>query len=295
MKWVGGKTQIIQEVMAHFPPEMAYYHEPFVGGGSVLLALLTHKNNGLIRVSGNIYASDLNANLIALYKNIQSDPDTFIAEVKRLTDDYAKCSGTLINRQASTLEEALTSPESYYFWVRSQFNALPPEQRKSARASAMLLFMNKTGFRGLYREGPKGYNVPFGNYKNPSILDEHHIRAVSVLIREVIFTHANFADSLAHLGSGDFVYLDPPYAPENANSFVSYTADGFDVDQHKKLFLLCGAMKEKNVKMLMSNADVTMVKDAFPSPPYERQVLSCRRAIHSKEPDARTNELLITN
>jgi len=295
MKWVGGKTQIINDVIALFPKVMNNYHEPFLGGGSVLLALLSHKTSGTIHVSGKIYASDLNSNLIGLYKNIQSNPDPLIAEVKKLSEGFAKCNGTIVNRKASNLEEALTSPESYYFWIRSRFNALSNEERTTVAASAMLLFMNKTCFRGVYREGPHGFNVPFGNYKNPSIMDEDHIKSVSTLIKDVVFTNCSFSDSLTNTVSGDFVYLDPPYAPEHDTSFVSYTSDGFNLDNHKMLFELCSDMSVKNVKMLMSNADVHLVKDAFPSPIYTTHVISCRRAIHSKEPSSRTNEVLITN
>lgn len=295
MKWVGGKTQIINEVMELFPKTMNNYHEPFLGGGSVLLALLSHKASGSITVTEKIYASDLNSNLIGLYKNIQLNPDALITEIRKITNEFAKCNGTIVNRKASNIEEALTSQESYYYWVRSRFNALSKEERTSLSASAMLLFMNKTCFRGVYREGPNGFNVPFGNYKNPSILDDEHIKAVSTLIKDVVFTNCSFVESLNKTKPGDFVYLDPPYAPENDTSFVSYTSDGFKLENHNTLFKLCADMSGSNVKMLMSNAEVKLVKEAFPSPAYTTKVISCRRKIHSKEPDARTNEVLITN
>jgi len=285
LKWVGGKTQILKEVLELFPKSIHNYHEPFLGGGSVLLALLTHVANGTITVTGKIYASDINKYLIALYKHIQHDPDGIILEMNKLLKEYAACTGTTVNRKAATLAEA-TSPESYYFWIRNKFNT---SDRTSIQASAMLLFMNKTCFRGVYREGPSGINVPFGNYKKTTF-DEEHIRRVSRLIKDVVFTPCTFQQSLLTLEPDDFVYLDPPYAPENSKSFVSYTADGFD--QHKELFQLCHGMKEKKVGMLMSNADVTLVKEAFPSP-YTTQIISCRRAVHSKEPDARANEVLI--
>ena len=295
LKWVGGKTQIIHDVIALFPKEIHNYYEPFLGGGSVLLALLSYREKRQIHISGKIYANDLNSNLIGLYKNIQSNLDALIAEVKKLSDEFAKCTGTIVNRKASTLEEALTSPESYYFWIRSKFNAFSKEERSSITASAMLLFLNKTCFRGVYREGPNGFNVPFGNYKNPSILDEEHIKWISMQMQDVVFTNNSFQDCLSNVLPGDFVYLDPPYAPENSTSFVAYTSYGFHLDNHKMLFQQCAEMKEKKVLFLMSNADVKLVRDAFPSPEYTTKIISCRRAIHSKEPDARTNEVLIMN
>lgn len=295
IKWVGGKTQILDSVLELFPTEMENYYEPFLGGGSILLGVLSAVKAGRIRVKGRIYASDLNSNLIALYKNIQQHPDLIVAEVARLVDEFGSCGNSEINRKAATREEALTNPESYYFWIRNTFNGLAAEERQNVAASAMLLFMNKTCFRGVYREGPRGFNVPYGNYKNPTILEEAHIYEVSELIKDVVFKAAPFGMALADVAAGDFVYLDPPYAPETRTSFVSYTADGFGLENHKALFALCEDMRSRGAKLVMSNADVQLVRDAFLTTEFTVKVIECRRAINSKAPGAKTNEVLISS
>ncbi len=295
LKWVGGKTQILDEVLAKFPTTIRNYYEPFVGGGSVLLGFLSRVQQKKIQLTGQVYASDLNSNLIGVYKSIQTNPDELIAEVKRLQEESKTATGTEVNRKPATLAEARTSPESYYYWTRSVFNSLTAEQRASVKGSALFLFLNKTCFRGVYREGPRGFNVPYGNYTNPSILDEDHIRTVSKLIQPVIFRTESFTEGLVNPIEGDFVYMDPPYAPETDTSFVGYTADGFGAENHAKLFAMCGQLNTNRVRFLMSNADVNLVKTAFPSPQYMTEILSCRRAIHSKKPDSKTNEVLITN
>ncbi len=287
LKWVGGKTQILDEVLDLFPTTIQNYHEPFLGGGSVLLGMLSRN----IKVTGTIYASDLNSNLIGLYKNIQLCPDTLISEVKKLQTVFESITGVEVNRKPTTIEEARTSKESYYYWIRTRFNSFTKEDRTKPEGSAMMLFLNKTCFRGVYREGPHGFNVPYGNYKNPTILEEDHIRQVSDLIKDVVFTCCSFTDSLKKVKKGDFVYLDPPYAPETKTSFVSYTSDGFGLEQHNQLF---NTIKELDTKFLMSNADVTLVKEAFPSPDYKTKSIVCRRAIHSKNPESKTLEVLIT-
>jgi DNA adenine methylase len=307
LKWVGGKMQIINDIMCGFPKEINNYHEPFIGGGSVLISFLTKVRDGAIKLTGKVYASDVNANLISFYKNIQGRPEECIDELRKLCSEYGAIvdggvggdggGGGVVNRAAKNIEEASTSKESYYYWTRARFNALTAEERVLPKAAAMLLFLNKTCFRGLYREGPNGFNVPFGNNKNVAIIDEKNIRFVSGLIKDVIFTHCSFESNAGLAGAtrGDFIYFDPPYAPETDTSFVGYSKDGFGIESHRALFRICGDMTKKGVSILMSNADVKMVKDAFPSPVYSTRVISCRRAIHSKEPDSRTNEVLITN
>jgi DNA adenine methylase len=288
LKWAGGKTQILPDVMNLFPQEMNHYHEPFLGGGSVLLALLDAQTKGKIRIKGTLYASDVNPHLIALYQCIQTEPEALIQEVMRLVAEYESCQGTEIQRNP-TQEQAFTSPESYYFWIRKQFNLQNKNLLQSSIEScAKMLFLNKTCFRGLYREGPNGFNVPFGNYKHPKVLDEDHIRKVSRMIQPVVFRTCSFEEALQQVGPQDFVYLDPPYAPEHESSFTHYTHKGFPLEQHQTLFQLCKQLKSGWV---LSNADVTLVREAFLS--YPQQTISCRRSIHSKTPDARTNERLI--
>ena len=301
LKWVGGKMQIMNDIMCGFPKEINDYHEPFIGGGSVLVSFLTKVRDGEIKLAGKVYASDLNANLISFYKNIQGRPEECIVELRKLCSEYGAIDGEggLVNRGAKNIEEASTSKESYYYWTRARFNGLSGEERVLPKAAAILLFLNKTCFRGLYREGPNGFNVPFGNNKNPAIIDEKNIRFVSVLIKDVTFTHCSFENNAALAGAGairgDFIYFDPPYAPETDTSFVGYNKDGFGIESHRALFRICDEMTKKGVSILMSNADVKLVKDAFPMPVYTTRIISCRRAIHSKEPDSRTNEVLITN
>jgi DNA adenine methylase len=295
LKWVGGKTQILTKVLATFPDEIQDYYEPFLGGGSVLLGLLSKRKENKIKVSGKIYASDLNQNIITLYRNIQLDPEGLITEVQSLVEEYGKIKGTNVNRKPSSIEEAKTSQESYYYWIRGRFNSLTDKEKETPKASAMLLFLNKTCFRGVYREGPNGFNVPFGNYNNPSIIDELNIRAVSELIKDVEFTTCTFKDGLKNPKEGDFVYLDPPYAPETSTSFVGYTADGFNLDTHSELFNLCKGMTEHKIKWVMSNADVNLVKNEFSSSNYTVQIVEARRAINSKRPESKTKEVLIVN
>jgi DNA adenine methylase len=296
LKWVGGKTQIIDRILAHVPKTMHNYHEPFIGGGSVLLGVLTLAKEDAIQIRGKVFASDKNENLIALYSNIQQHPDILINELQELVNVFSNVPDDKIsvNRKPSSIEEATQCKEQYYYWARDTYNKMSKVEKISCKGSAYFVFLNKTCFRGLYREGPNGFNVPYGNYKNPSIYDEDHILIVSSLLQDVVLQCQGFDTSLSCVQDGDFVYLDPPYAPETSTSFVGYTADGFGEELHAKLFDLCENMTlMPNVQFVMSNADVKLVRKHFPNNKYCVNVVSCRRAINSKKPQSTTNEVLI--
>ena len=155
----------------------------------------------------------------------------------------------------------------------------------------MFIFLNKTCFRGLYRTGPNGFNVPFGHYTNPSIIDPEHLHQVSKLIANVNFINGDFSESAKAVQSGDFVYMDPPYAPENETSFVAYTDAGFNLDAHLKLFKLSNEFKKTGKLFIMSNADVNLVRDNFNG--FTIESIECKRAINSKNPGAKTQEVII--
>jgi DNA adenine methylase len=299
LKWVGGKTQIIETILEQFPKEMNNYREPFVGGGSVLLGFLCLVQEGVIKVNGGVYASDKNEKLIALYKNIQQHPQEVINELKVIVDvnstlPFWEDKENKPNRKPSSLEEAQQCQESYYYWIRSLYNSLTGDEKPTCKATAYFIFLNKTCFRGVYREGPKGFNVPYGHYKNPGIYDDDHIMRVSNLLKHVVLTHQSFETSLEQVQEGDFVYLDPPYAPENDKSFVGYTSDGFNEQMHIRLFGMCASLRNiTDVKFMMSNADVGLVRNNFLNDVYNIQVIDCKRSINSKKPASKTKEVII--
>lgn len=288
LKWVGGKTQIIETVINSFPKEFNDYHEIFTGGGSVLLALLDSIDSGKIKVKGVVNSYDLNESLIYLYKNIQSSPNEFYETVEKIIKEFNSCQNENINRKPKNLTEALENKENYYYWIRNIYNNYL--DKKEIYSSALFLFLNKTCFRGMYRTGPNGFNVPYGNYKKPEILNKAHLDKISKLIKNVNFEVLPFEKSINKAKPEDFIYLDPPYAPIDKNSFVGYTKDGFSLESNQLLFDL---IKSKEVPFIMSNADVEFVRFNFPERKFEISSISCKRSINSKNPGSKVQELLI--
>ena len=294
LKWVGGKTQIITEILDLLPKEINNYYELFIGGGSVLLMVLWAHYQKIINIKNKINVYDLNESLIETYNNIKYFKEELYLEIIKIIGEYNECiKDGSVNRNPESLEEAKTSKESYYYWIRKLYNK--EKDKTSLKYSAYFIFLNKIGFRGMYREGPNGFNIPYGNYKNPKIIDKEELDLVSELIHNVNFIHSDFSKAFINIEDQDnLIYLDPPYAPENSKSFVGYTKDGFDINQHKKLFELTKNISKNNM-IMMSNSNVELVTDSFSKDEFNYKILSCRRAINSKDPSAKTEEVIITN
>ena len=261
LKWVGGKTQLLETILKKIPNKMDAYHELFVGGGAVLLGLL--ESNKQIK---NAYAYDINKALIYLYKNIQSNEsfwETFVIYRDKMKNSENK--------------------KDVYYEYRTLFNNSDPT---SVEASVLFLILNKTCFRGLYREGPNGFNVPYGHYKSfPEILTKETYVRMRELIKEVTFIHSSY--ETVKVKKNDFVYADPPYY----DTFVDYNKSGFKEEEHTKLF---NYLKNLKCKFIMSNSNTEKVKDAFEEDAcYKIEIVDARRAINSKNPAAKTTEILV--
>jgi hypothetical protein len=133
LKWVGGKTQILDKIIMDFPVEINNYREAFLGGGSVLLMLLSYVKNGVIRLHGNIYAYDLNEPLIYIYKNMQTHHNELYDTLQSIIKDFNECGNGEINRTPTNMEEAKLAKENYYYWIRSEYNKLSLHDKKCIR------------------------------------------------------------------------------------------------------------------------------------------------------------------
>lgn len=294
LKWAGGKTQIMNDVISKFPKEIDNYYELFLGGGSVLLNLLDLVKKNEIIIHNKIYACDVNETLIHFYKNIQNYPNEFFHEISCIKNTFDECevNDQVLDRNPENELEAKKNKENYYYWIRKKFNEMTQEQRNTIHGSCLFLFLNKTCWRGVYREGPNGFNVPYGNYKNPSFVDRELLLWTSNLIQKVEFVCADFREIIPSIKQNDFVYLDPPYSEETKTSFKSYVRKGFDSQSQIKLFEFCF---QSCSKFLMNNSCAQIVSEYFSDDKFKVEKILCKRQINSKSPESTTYESIITN
>ena len=306
IKWLGGKSQILESVFNEFPKIMLNYYEPFIGGGSVLFNLLNKLEKKEIIVN-NIYISDINKDLIDLYLSVKNNYKQLIKYLQKFKNNYEKANiikKDKVVRKKIIIKKTLKAnikegKENVYYFYRSIFNKLKMNKsNKIIKKSALFIFLNKTCFRGVYRENASGiFNVPYGNNINVSMFDETNLKRISELLNkyDVQFSVQNFYDlkQTIKYTKNSFIYFDPPYFPENETSFTSYTSNDFDKEQHDKLIDFCKYIDSKNSKFLLSNSNTNYIKDNLKK--YKINIIDCKRQINSINPAATTKEVLIYN
>lgn len=265
LKWVGGKRQILNIIQQHLPTKYNHYFEPFVGGGAVVF--------GLAPAEATI--NDFNKELINLYLVVRDYPTELIQELE---------SGLYIN-----------SPEAFYN-IRGWDQDAGFQNLNPIKKAARTLYLNHTCFNGLFRVNAKGFfNTPFGRYKNPTIYSKQAIRDLSTYLQTVEIQTGDYHLILDLTQKGDFVYLDPPYAPLSAtSSFTSYIAGGWDDEEQVKLKEACDRLNERGVLFMQSNSSASLIRDLYTN--YNIIELEARRSLSARiEGRHNVTELLITN
>jgi DNA adenine methylase len=286
VKWVGGKTQLIDDIQKSLPADLRNKHdltyvEPFVGGGAVLFWILQEYPNITKAV-----INDINAELICTYRVIRDDVESLITELSRIQSEYIP----LDSEQR----------KEYFLKKRSLFNS---KNKSEVETASLFIFLNRTCFNGLYRVNSKGeFNVPHGKYSNPKICDEVTLRADSALLKNVEILCGDFAQTGKYAGNNVLYYFDPPYRPlTDTSAFTSYTTDGFDDAEQTRLRDFCNEIARNKSLFVASNSDPKNVdgEDKFFDKLYEMfsiKRVSAARMINSKG-DGRgaISEIMITN
>lgn len=287
LKWAGGKGQLLKEIESYYPfnDKITKYAEPFVGGGAVLFDILSRYH---LRA---VYISDINAELINTYCMIRDNIDSLIS--------------LLLVYQAEYVPLKANDRKVYYMDKRKRFNDLKinNNETENIEKAALMIFLNKTCFNGLYRVNRRGlFNVPMGAYKNPIICDEMNLRNVSEKLQDVTIVCGDYHQSSAFIDEHTFVYFDPPYRPltETAN-FTAYTELLFDDQAQIELAKFVDQMHQKGAKVVVSNSDPknTQREDNFFDNIYAshkiKRVEAARMINCNSEARGKVKELLISN
>lgn len=269
VKWVGGKRQLLKQFrdLGLYPPELFdpttnTYYEPFVGGGAVFFDLLPERAE----------LSDLNRELVITYNVIKNNIDELIFSLKQHIYD-----------------------KEYYLEVRAK----NVNELSDIEVASRFIFLNRTGFNGLYRVNKKGqFNVPFGRYRNPVICDEENLRRVSKELQNVIIKHQDYTSVLKNAQKGDFIYFDPPYYPLNrTSSFTAYTSESFLEKEQTELRDTFVELHKRGCYVMLSNSDTPFINDLYSEIDGATiHKITAGRAINSKGSGrGKITELLVTN
>ena len=241
IKWVGGKSQLIEQLDAQLPADFdsledVTYIEPFVGGGAMLFYMLQHYPN-----INHAIINDINPDLITCYRIVRDNPKELIASLQDIENTYLS-----LNTEEARKE--------FFMVVRNRYNEknLDPIEN-----TTKFFFLNKTCFNGLYRVNKKGlFNVPFGRYSNPTICNPETILKDSELLQRVEILNGDFEETFKYAQGNTLFYFDPPYRPLNdTSSFNNYAKEAFNDDAQIRLKKYCDRINDAGFKFMLSNSD----------------------------------------
>ncbi len=288
LKWAGGKGQLLSEIEKYYPFKngiITKYAEPFVGGGAVLFDILSKYN------LEKVYISDINAELINTYRIIRDDIDELI--------------DMLVIMQGEFVPMSQDDRKAYYLAKRKRFNDLKVNSNENINIekAALMIFLNKTCFNGLFRVNKKGlFNVPMGSYKKPMICDEENLQVVSEKLKNVTIVCGDYRESVDFIDNNTFVYFDPPYRPiTNTASFTAYTENLFNDEEQIELAKFVDDMHRKGAKVIISNSDPknSNTNDDFFDNIYSshkiKRIEATRMINCNSEARGKIKELLISN
>jgi len=249
IKWAGGKGQLIQQIDAVLPTtlkngEIDTYIEPFVGGGALLFYIL---NKYQIKQA---VICDINKELINSYRCIKSDLENVILELQKIKNIYKEAK----------------DKSAFYYQIRDDYNKIKLNGHLDSIKCAKFIFLNKTCFNGLYRVNSNGeFNVPYGKYTNPCILDENNLRECSKLLQKCGIVYGDYSECERYVNGKSFIYFDPPYRPLAKSGFTKYTKFDFSDDDQIKLAEFFKKLNLQNIDLLLSNSDPknTNINDNF--------------------------------
>ena len=267
VKWAGGKNQLIDKLHDRVPNTYGTYFEPFIGGGALLLNERPER----------VVISDVNEQLINIYLQLQADPRAVIREVNRL--DEGSCD------------------KDYYLATREAYNKKIQAHELDVECAALMIWINKHCFNGLYRvNGNVLFNVPYNNKQTGKSIDEANLMSIGYFLEHshVEILCQDFEKTCESAQAGDFVYFDSPYIPvsETAN-FTDYTKDGFTYEDHVRLAELYKRLAAKGVKVMLSNHDVPLVYELYEG--FKIENVDVRRSINSDAKKRVGKEVIITN
>ena len=253
------------QIKNYLPQASKRYIEPFVGGGAVCFAL--QRPGSLI--------NDINASLINTYKVIKQVPDALIDTIQQLD------------------REVVQEGKAFYYAQRQRYNDKMHAQVYDVETAALLIFLNKHCFNGLYRVNSHGaFNVPYNNSIRPSV-DVQNIYAIADFLQSIEITQGDFAQAAAQANAGDFVFFDSPYAPLNPTSFEAYTKEGFSLEDHQRLAAVFKALTAKGCYCMLTNHNTELIRELYAE--YPHQVVQVRRAINSDASKRTGEEVIICN